>query len=214
MTMPHKKTSMYSQDSQIRNLERIRNLAEVFTGDAEITAMLKLLGPIPGNIDARFLEPACGNGNFLVAVLDRKLESVMSRFKNQIDYEFLTVIAVASIYGVDIDSQNIKEARFRMKERIIDSYSIVLNTRTRNQQFDSVIDFILKTNVIRGDMINGVNKIKFTEYSSPKPYKILSRIFRLVDLLATSESNLWSDRPVPLTELPLVNFWELSDGTK
>jgi hypothetical protein len=101
-----------------------------------------------------------------------------------------------------------------MKERIIDSYSIVLNTRTRNQQFDSVIDFILKTNVIRGDMINGVNKIKFTEYSSPKPYKILSRIFRLVDLLATSESNLWSDRPVPLTELPLVNFWELSDGTK
>jgi hypothetical protein len=200
----------YKQDSQIRNSERIRDLAEVFTAEPEIKAMLNLLEPIAGKVDSRFLEPSCGNGNFLVAILDRKLANVASKYKNQIEYEFLIVLAIASIYGVDIDPQNIKEARLRMKERIIDHYSSVLNTRSRSEQFDTVIESVLKTNIIRGDMINGINKIKFTEYSSPKPNKIQRRIFRLVDLLTASQSSLWEDLPTPVTELATINYWELT----
>ena len=209
--MSNSAANEYKQDSQIRNLERIRDLAEVFTAESEITAMLNLLEPIAGKVDSRFLEPSCGNGNFLVAILDRKLANVASKYKNQIDYEFLIVLATASIYGVDIDSQNIKEARLRMKERIIDHYSNVLNTRSRSEQFDAVIELVLKTNIIRGDMLNGINKIKFTEYTTPKPNKIQRRIFRLVDLLTASQSSLWADLPTPVNELAAINYWELNN---
>ena len=205
------KTNIYQEESQIRNSERIRDLAEVFTAEKEVSAMLNLLEPITSKLDSRFLEPSCGNGNFLVSILDRKLENVSSRFKNQIEYEFLTIVTTGSIYGVDIDTQNVKEARYRMKERIIDHYSNVLNTRTRSENFDKVIDLVLKTNIIRGDMINGINKIKFIEYTSPKPNKIQRRIFRLVDLLTASQSSLWADLPTPLTEFPTMNYWELTD---
>ena len=205
------KTNIYQEESQIRNSERIRDLAEVFTAEKEVSAMLNLLEPITSKLDARFLEPSCGNGNFLVSILDRKLKTVSSRYKNQIEYEFLTIVATASIYGVDIDIQNVKEARNRMKERIIDHYSNVLNTRTRSEYFDKIIDLVLKTNVICGDMINGINNIKFIEYTSPKPNKIQRRIFRLVDLLTASQSSLWADLPTPLTEFPTINYWELTD---
>ena len=120
------------------------------------------------------------------------------------------MLATASIYGVDIDPQNIKEARLRMKERIIDHYSNALNTRSRSEQFDTVIESVLKTNIIRGDMINGINKIKFTEYTSPKPNKIQRRIFRLVDLLTAGQSSLWADLPTPVNELGAINYWELT----
>ena len=166
------KANIFQEESQIRNSERIRDLAEVFTAEKEVSAMLNLLEPITSKLDSRFLEPSCGNGNFLVSILDRKLKTVSSRYKNQIEYEFLTIVATASIYGVDIDIQNVREARNRMKERIIDHYSNVLNTRTRSEYFDKIIDLVLKTNVICGDMINGINNIKFIEYTSPKPNKI------------------------------------------
>jgi len=205
------KKQKYQEESQIRNSERIRDLAEVFTAEKEVSAMLDLLEPLAGKIDSRFLEPSCGNGNFLVSILERKLENVSSRFKNQIEYEFLVILAASSIYGVDIDLQNVKEARYRMKEKIIDHYSNFLNTRTRSENFDKVIDLVLKFNIIKGDMINGVNKINFIEYTSPKPNKIQRRIFRLVDLLASSQSSLWADLPTPLEEFATINYWELTD---
>ena len=202
---------IYPEEIQIRNTERIRDLAEVFTAEKEVSAILNLLEPIASKIDSRFLEPSCGNGNFLVSILDRKLESISTRYKNQIEYEFLSIIAIASIYAVDIDIQNIREARSRMKERIIDHYSNVLNTRTRSEKFDKVIDTILKANIIRGDMINGINKIKFIEYTSPKPNKIQRRIFRLVDMLSACQSSLWADLPTPVTEFETINYWEITD---
>ena len=199
----------YLQSSQIRNTERIRDLAEVFTAEKEVKSMLDLLEPLPGKIDSRFLEPSCGNGNFLVEILKRKLKIIGSQFRGQVNYEFLNIIALSNIYAVDIDKHNIKEAHFRLKETIIDNYSKILNTISRSPSFDNVIESILRTNIIKGDMINGINKIKFTEYSSPRPNKILRRTYRLVDLLSGNQSSLWSDSPTPVAEYPIVNFWEL-----
>ena len=137
-----------NEKKQVKSKKRVADHGEVFTNEREVNAMLDLVKHETERIDSRFLEPACGNGNFLVSILDRKLKTVSSRYKNQIEYEFLTIVATASIYGVDIDIQNVKEARNRMKERIIDHYSNVLNTRTRSEYFDKIIDLVLKTNVI------------------------------------------------------------------
>lgn len=199
----------YSSNNQTKSRERVRDLAEVFTADKEVNAMLDLLGETAYSIETRNLEPSCGNGNFLVAILERKLNTVASKFKQQMDFEYQTLIALASIYGVDIDSENIKEAKSRMKDVIVDRYSDVLNTRKPTDGFYSAVDYILKTNVIKGDMVKGQQKIKFTEYSSPKIYKFTQRVFNLVDLTEATGS-LWADAPDPILEIPMKNYWELS----
>ena len=60
-------------------------------------------------------------------------------------------------------------------------------------------------------MLNGEQKIKFTEYTSPKIYKFQQRIFRLVDLIGATGS-LWADSPDPISEIPMKNYWELADN--
>ena len=67
---------MEAQFGQVRSRERVRDLAEVFTHQREVDAMLDLMPDAFHNIDVKFLEPACGSGNFLVEILRRKLRLV------------------------------------------------------------------------------------------------------------------------------------------
>lgn len=88
---------------QTKSKRRVADHGEVFTAEREVNAMLDLVKQETERIDSRFLEPACGNGNFLAEILQRKLAVVKSRYgKNAADYERYAVIAVSSIYGVDI----------------------------------------------------------------------------------------------------------------
>jgi len=194
---------------QVKSKERVRDLAEVFTADSEVNAMLNLIGDSSYSIDFRYLEPSCGNGNFIVAILERKMLSVSEKYKKQQDFEFYALMALGSIYGVDIAPDNIKEARQRMKNVIVDRFSDIQNSRQPTDGFYKSVDYILKHNVIKGDMLNGEQKIKFTEFTSPKIYKFQQRVFRLVDLIGATGS-LWADSPDPITEIPMKNYWELS----
>jgi len=210
--MPLEQDKFWKEVSQIRSAERIRDLAEVFTGQAQITQMLDLVEPSASNISSRFFEPSCGNGNFLVGILERKLSRISASFRDQLDYEYQCIVALTSIYGIDIDSKNVKEARLRMKEQVIDRYSLSLNTRTRTANFDAVVDLILKTNVLRGDMLREVGKIRLTEYTFPKPHWISRRTYRLVDLLSYDAESLWADSAPVVAEYPLAYFLELQNN--
>ena len=194
---------------QVKSKERVRDLAEVFTADREVNSMLDLIGDSSYSVDFRYLEPSCGNGNFTVAILERKMTSVSEKYKKLQDFEFYTIMALASIYGVDIAPDNIKEARQRMKNVIVDRFSDIQNSRQPTDGFYKSVDYILKHNIIKGDMFNGEQKIKFTEFTSPKIYKFQQRVFRLVDLIGATGS-LWADSPEPITEIPMKNYWELS----
>lgn len=194
---------------QVKSKERVRDLAEVFTADREVNAMLDLIGDSSYSIDFRYLEPSCGNGNFIVAILERKMISVSEKYKKLQDFEFYTLMALASIYGVDIASDNVKEARQRMKNTVVDRFSDVQNSRQSIDGFYKSVDYILKHNIIKGDMLNGAQKIKFTEFTSPKIYKFQQRIFRMVDLIGATGS-LWADSPDPVSEIPMKNYWELA----
>ncbi len=194
---------------QVKSKERVRDLAEVFTADREVNSMLNLIGDSSYSVDFRYLEPSCSNGNFTVAILERKMISVSEKYKKLQDFEFYTLMALASIYGVDIASDNVKEARQRMKNVIVDRFSDVQNSRQSTDGFYKSVDYILKHNIIKGDMLNGAQKIKFTEFTSPKIYKFQQRIFRLVDLIGATGS-LWADSPDPVSEIPMKNYWELA----
>ena len=102
-------------NKQAKSKQRIADHGEVFTAEREVNAMLDLVKQETERIDSRFLEPACGNGNFLAEILRRKLAVVKSRYgKNANDYERYAVIAVTSIYGVEILQDNAQECRERL----------------------------------------------------------------------------------------------------
>jgi hypothetical protein len=196
---------------QVKSKERVRDLAEVFTADREVNAMLDLIGDSSHSIDYRYLEPSCGNGNFTVAILERKMLTVSRKFKRLQDFEFYSLMALGSIYGVDIASDNVKEARQRMKNVIVNGFSGFQNSRQPTEGFYKSVDYVLRHNIIKGDMLNGERKIKFTEFTSPKIYKFQQRIFRLIDLIGATGS-LWADSPDPVSEIPMKNYWELSEN--
>ena len=96
-------TEEIHNDDQVKSRKRVTDHGEVFTAQREVNAMLDLVKQETERIDSRFLEPACGTGNFLVEILKRKLAVVEQRYsKSQIEYERYAILALSSIYGVDI----------------------------------------------------------------------------------------------------------------
>ena len=102
-------------ERQVKSRQRVADHGEVFTAEREVKAMCDLVKQETERIESRFLEPACGNGNFLVEVLRRKLAVVISRYrKSPFDYERYSVLAMTSLYGVDILEDNAEECRQRL----------------------------------------------------------------------------------------------------
>ena len=90
-----------SKPNQVTSKKRVNDHGEVFTAQREVNAMLDLVKQETERIDSRFLEPACGNGNFLAEVLKRKLTVVDGRYvKSQIEWERYALIAISSVYGL------------------------------------------------------------------------------------------------------------------
>src|SRR6202030_1522308 len=105
------------QAAQVRTKERVADHGEVLTGQREVNAMLELVKQEAERIDSRFLEPACGDGNFLSVILEHKLAVVEKRYgRSQLDFERYAVLAVSSIYGIDILADNVRDCRKRLLE--------------------------------------------------------------------------------------------------
>lgn len=167
----------------IKSRERVRDLAEVFTSEREVKAMLNLLDNVQWNIDYTYFEPACGNGNFLVEILRKKLETVSDKYRKQVDVDFYILKSLASIYGVDISEENVLEARQRLFYEIKGFYSTKFNTKKPSDKFWSSVNWILGRNIIIGDMLNKVEEIVLVEYNTPKKYYFKRLEFRLLDHL-------------------------------
>lgn len=102
--------------SQIISRQRVAERGEVFTAEREVNAMLDLVANECLRPDSRFLEPACGNGNFLAAILKRKLSELRRKYKNSpYDYEKQAIVAIGSLYGVDIMRDNVEECKHPIK---------------------------------------------------------------------------------------------------
>jgi len=110
-------TPQLSFERLVKSTERVRDLGEVFTPSATVQEMLDLIPKKMWSVhpSSTFLEPSCGDGNFLIAILDRKLENLSKEFEigtlpAGTDVEaaqFHSLETLASIYAVDISSENI-----------------------------------------------------------------------------------------------------------
>lgn len=149
---------------QIVSKERVTNHGEVFTQEREVNAMLDLVIQETQRIDSRFLEPACGTGNFLTEILKRKLQVVEDRYKSsQLEYEKYAILAVSSIYGIDILHDNVTECRKRLFDLFDERYTEIFKSKTKTECRRSV-KFILGKNIIWGDALS----LK-TEGENPQP---------------------------------------------
>ena len=139
---------------QVKSKERVSDHGEVFTAEREVNAILDLVKQETERIDSRFLEPACGNGNFLAEVLRRKLNVVNDRYsKNLIEWERYAIIAVSSIYGVDILEDNAEECRERLFKIFKETYKSLFKEKIKDECLRS-ITFLLNRNILWGDALD------------------------------------------------------------
>ena len=102
-------------EKQVKSKQRVTDHGEVFTAEREVKAMCDLVKQETERIDSRFLEPACGEGNFLAEILARKLAVVTKKYgKSSYDWERYSLLALGSIYGVDILADNAQGCRKRL----------------------------------------------------------------------------------------------------
>ena len=129
---------------QVKSKERVADHGEVFTNEREVNAMLDLVKQETERIESRFLEPACGEGAFLKEILRRKLEVVKNRYKKSpYDYERYAVLALSSIYGVDILEDNTEICRQNLYDIWNSKYTKYAKDQA-NDQCREVAKFILK----------------------------------------------------------------------
>lgn len=134
--------------AQIKSRERVRDLAEVYTHRREVDGMLDLVPEMfpreadPGNTDRTFLEPACGSGNFLEEILRRKLAfATTRRYGSGERYEHRILRCLASVYGIDINIDNVQESRDRLRA-VINSHLANDLHRGRAGVVAAVVDLV------------------------------------------------------------------------
>jgi len=210
-------------NNQVKSKQRVADHGEVFTNQREVNAMLDLVKHETERIDSRFLEPACGNGNFLAEVLKRKLIVVDSRYsKSQVEWERYSVIAVSSIYGVDILEDNVQECRDRLLGIYTDWYSKVFK-QVKNECIRSV-RFLLSRNILWGDALDFTNPetkqpIVFSEWSAVNGSMLKRRDYMFKFLVEkTHQFSLFNDEgnaatiDEPVKDFPLIHFLKLSES--
>lgn len=156
---------------QVKSKKRVTDHGEVFTSEREVNAMLDIVKQETERIDSRFLEPACGTGNFLVEILNRKLKIVLDRYKkSQLEFERNAIITISSIYGVDILQDNAIECRQRLFEIFDNIYTKLYKTDCK-ENFRRSVKFLLNRNILWGDTLDFTNPetkepIVFSEWSA------------------------------------------------
>ena len=184
----------------IKSRERVTDHGEVFTGEREVNAMLDLVKQETERVDSRFLEPACGDGNFLAEILRRKLVvakklAIPPRKRKPLPSEFekQSVIAIASMYGVDILIDNVIACRERLYDIWNAEYEAICGKETDDQCREAV-RFILSRNIVCGNALslkvvdeNGIDTeepIIFSEWAFVMGNKMQRKDFRFDKLLA------------------------------
>ena len=139
---------------QVKSKQRVADHGEVFTADREVKAMCDLVKQETERIDSRFLEPACGDGNFLSEILSRKLIVVKSKYKkSSYDYERNSLLALSSIYGVDILLDNAIACRERLFAIWDKEYKKVCKKECTDDTREAA-KFILSRNIVCGNALS------------------------------------------------------------
>ncbi len=173
--------------STMKSRQRIIDHGEVFTPPGLVNDMLDLVAHECERIDSRFLEPACGDGNFLAEVLRRKLLTVDKKnARNREKWERDAILAVCSLYGIDLLADNIAACRERLLKVLSDAHTARFKTILPEEAARAAA-YILSKNIVQGDALTlripGDLPIVFPEWSPVNGTMLKRRDFAYVHLL-------------------------------
>ena len=219
--------------SQIKSRKRVTDHGEVFTPDWLVNDMLNLVAHEAERIDSRFLEPACGEGAFLAPILLRKLESVRRQYgSSPADYEFRAVLALMSIYGVELLADNVRACRERLLILWLAEYEQRLKCPP-SAECQKTVRFVLERNILNSNALS-MNQVDdaaqdtqdpiiFSEWSAVGGALIKRRDFRQDELLRdqsarTSLEQAKGELPLeyvpkyPVREFPPMDYRKLPEA--
>lgn len=218
-----------------KSRQRIIDHGEVFTPPGLVNDMLDLVAHECERIDSRFLEPACGDGNFLAEVLRRKLLTVDKRnARNRDKWERDAMLAVCSLYGIDLLPDNVAACRERLLKVVSDAHATRFDAQLPEDAARAAA-YILSKNIVQGDALTlrtpDERPIVFPEWSPVNGSMLKRRDFAYETLLAYGaepgqlsllpeqtavQLSLFSDLgedvfiPTPLRDYPPVHFLEIA----
>jgi hypothetical protein len=176
------KSSPAMSEELTKSKQRVSDHGEVFTSSWMVEDMLDLVKSETERIDSRFLEPACGSGNFLKSVLARKLETVQSKYgKSEFERKHQALFALMCIYGIELLQDNLEECRSNLL-KVFNTYLGLQATDTWSRAAKTV----LETNILQGDALTLTKSdgkhIEFPEWGYLGTGKYQRRDFRFDSL--------------------------------
>lgn len=209
----------------VNKRQRIIDHGEVFTPPGLVNDMLDLVAHECERIDSRFLEPACGTGNFLTEVLRRKLLTVDKQHpRNRVKWERDAILAVCSLYGIDLLPDNIAACRNRLLEVVAGAHEASFKAPLPDEA-TSAAAYVLSKNIVQGDALSFKNSedqpIVFPEWSPVNGNMLKRRDFaydHLLDHAYIASTPLFSDLgkdvylPTPVGEFPPCHYLTVADA--
>lgn len=176
-------------ESLITSKQRVADHGEVFTPKWMVEAMLDLVKSETERIDSRFLEPACGSGNFLVQILKRKLAAVELKYgKSEFERSHYALLGLMCLYGIELLPDNIKECR----ANLLEIFAEYLSLNPVDELYRAAA-YVLSQNIVHGDALTMLSKeggeekpITFAEWGYVGKGKFQRRDFRFDALTQSS----------------------------
>ena len=173
-------------ESLVKSRQRVADHGEVFTPGWMVEDMLDLVKGESERIDSRFLEPACGSGNFLKVVLLRKLSTVQARYgKSEFERNHYALFGLMCMYGIELLGDNVVECR----TNLLDIFSAQLKVDAESVWCKAAVK-VLSVNIIHGDALTlktpGGDPINFPEWGYLGSGKFQRRDFRYDSLTQRS----------------------------
>lgn len=216
---------MMTMQGNIRSRQRVIDHGEVLTPPGLVRDMLDLVAHECERIDSRFLEPACGDGNFLAEVLRRKLLTVdRQNARNRARWERAAILSVCSVYGIDLLADNVARCRERLLEVVSEAHAARFK-EPFPEGASRAAAFILSRNIVHGNALTlrtGDDKpIVFSEWSPVNGSMLKRRDFsyeQLLDHAHIANTPLFSDLgndvfvPKPVGEHPVCHYLKVVDA--
>jgi hypothetical protein len=206
----------------INSRQRVIDHGEVFTPAWMVDAMLDLVKGESERINSRFLEPACGSGNFLAPVLQRKLATVQSKFgSSEFDKRYSALIGLMCTYGIEILEDNVIECR----ERLLAIFRDYLRIPETDVLYVAA-QKVLAVNIVHGDALSMMTQgkkpqpITFAEWAYLGKGRFQRRDFRfdaLAQMSSFGKDTLFADLGkheifVPVREYPPMSITEIASA--
>jgi len=207
------------------NLDRIAEYGEVFTNEKEVKDMLSLVQNETQRIDSKFLDPACGDGNFLKEIILQKLMLLKQiNKKEQLNYEKNLFLIVANTYGIELLKDNVVKCRKRIYKIVSEIYLKQFKNNF-NSQFLASLNFVISKNIVHGDSLTNKNPsngeyLKFSEWVFTTRSLVKRREFLYKELIENSiinDSPLFASNekqvfiPDPYKDFKVIHFYELAN---